>query len=231
MNTRTAAVVGLIPAAGVLTDVPLATLAAVLVFIASRIFHWGKLRSVLRFDRVEFGLAVVTLLTVAFVGVQQGIALAVVLAIVDRTRRSARPEAYVLGRIPGTTSWAPLGHSEHPVAVPGVLVFLFVAPLYYANAGHFRIQVHRALAEASSPPKLFVLDADAMSDFDYTGSQTLGALVDEFDRSHVTVAVARAVGDVPRNLARSDLIDRIGRDHVFHTVDEAVKALAPETSH
>jgi SulP family sulfate permease len=222
-----AAVVLLVPAAGVLTDVPLATLGAVLLFVATRIFHLDQLRSVLRFDRFEFALAIVTLLTVAFVGVQQGIGLAVALAILDRTRRSARPQAFVLGRIPGTTSWAPLGHSEHPQTVAGVVVFLFVAPLYYANADDFRAEVHRALADASPPPTLFVLDADAMSDIDYTGIKMLRTVLDELDASHITFALARAVGEVPRNLARSALIGRIGRDHVFHTVDEAVRTLAP----
>jgi len=185
---------------------------------------------VLRFDPVEFALAVVTLLTVAFVGVQQGIGLAVALAIVDRTRRTARPDTFVLGRVPDTTSWVAMEHSARPAAVPGVVVVLFVAPLYYANAQHFRIQAHRALAEASPPPKLFVLDADAMSDIDYTGTKVLAAFLDELDRARITFAIARAIGDVPHNLARSGLIDRIGPDHVFHTVDDAVKTLAPDTS-
>jgi MFS superfamily sulfate permease-like transporter len=222
-----AGVVALVPAAGVLTDVPLATLAAVLVYIATRIFHYDQLVSVLRFDKVEFGLAVVTLLTVAFVGVEQGIGVAVGLAILDRTRRSARPQSFVLGRIPGTTSWAPLGHHEHPETVPGVVVVLFVAPIYYANADDFRTQVHGALAEASTPTRLLVFDADAVGDIDYTGTRVLHALLDELERSHIDFAIARAIGDVPDALERVGLIDRIGRDHVFYSVDEAVTTLAP----
>ena len=221
------AVVVLVPAAGLLTDVPLATLAAVLLFIATRIFHLDQLLSVLRFDAVEFGLAVVTLLTVAFVGVEQGIGVAVGLAILDRTRRSARPELFVLGRVPGTTSWAPLGHHEHPEAVPGVVVVQFVAPLYYANADHFRAQVHAAMRQESSALSLLVLDADAMGDIDYTGARVLNSLLDELERSHVDFAVARALSDVPHALELAGIVDRIGRDHVFHTVDEAVTALSP----
>jgi MFS superfamily sulfate permease-like transporter len=70
-----------------------------------------------------------------------------------------------------------------------------------------------------------VLDADAVSDIDYTGTRTLRALLDELERAHITLAVARAVGGAPQNLARSGLSDRIGRDHVFATVDAAVTAL------
>src|ERR1019366_8058526 len=96
-----AALVLLVPAAGLLKDVPLATLAAVLIFVATRIFHVGDLRAIARFDRFELGLALITLLTVALVGVEQGIGVAVGLAILDRTRLSARPQLHVLGRIPG----------------------------------------------------------------------------------------------------------------------------------
>jgi MFS superfamily sulfate permease-like transporter len=225
-----AGVVLVIPAAGLLTDVPLATLAAILIFVATRLFHVGQLMSVFRFDKWEFGLAIVTLLTVAFVGVEQGIGVAVGLAILDRTRRSARPHSYVLGKIPGSTSWEPLSHHDRPVTVPGVVVVQWLAPVYYANAAVFQAEIHKALAEATTPPSVLVIDADAITDIDYTGTRTVRALVDELARSHVVVGLARAVGGAPQNLARSGLLDRIGRDRIFSTVDEAVTALRPGAS-
>ncbi len=222
-----AGVVLVIPAAGLLTDVPLATLAAILIFVATRLFHVGQLMSVFRFDKWEFGLAIVTLLTVAFVGVEQGIGVAVGLAILDRTRRSARPQSYLLGKIPGTTSWAPLGHPGHPVPVPGVVVVQWLAPVYYANAAVFRAEILKAVSGAPTKPTVLVIDADAITDIDYTGTRTVRALVDELQRAHIIVALARAVGGAPQNLARSGLANRIGRDHIFSTVDEAVTALRP----
>jgi sulfate permease, SulP family len=222
-----ACTVALVPAAGLLKDVPQATLAAILIYVATRIFHARTLLDILRFDLWEFALALITLATVALVGVEQGIAVAVALAIADRTRRSARPMAYVLGRIPGTTSWEPLGHPERPAPVAGVVVLFFGAPIFFANALYFRLQVHKAMAEASPAAHLLVLDAVAVGDIDFTGARVLGQLLDEFARSHVTVAVARAVAGAPQNLARSGLIERIGEDHVFGSVDEAVTALGP----
>jgi high affinity sulfate transporter 1 len=219
--------VALVPAAGLLTDVPQATLAAVLIYVATRIFHGRTLRDILRFDLWEFGLALVTLVTVALVGVEQGIAVAVGLAILDRTRLSARPVAHLMGRIPDTTSWEHLGHLDHPAPVPGVVVFYFGAPVFFANALYFRLQVHKALREASPPARLFVLDAAAVGDIDFTGTRVLGEILDEFDRSHVALAVARASSGVRRNLTRSGLMDRIGPDHLFPSVDEAVIALGP----
>ncbi len=220
-----AAVVLLVPAAGLLRDVPVATLAAVLLFVAARIFHVRQLSAIARFDLFEFGLAVVTLLTVAVVGVEQGIGVAVGLAILDRTRLSARPQLHVLGRIPGTTSWTPLSSTEHPAQVPGVLVVLFATPLWYANAAHFRAQLHTALTRAIGPPKVVVLDALGMSDIDYTGSRSIREVLDELDRSHVSFAMARTGEHVRKSLARSGLLQRIGEERLFASVNEAVTAM------
>jgi high affinity sulfate transporter 1 len=220
--------VALIPAAGLLTDVPLATLAAVLIFVATRIFRGRDLLHILHFSMWEFALALVTLAVVAVVGVEQGIAVAVGLAILDRTRRSARPATFVLGRIPNTTSWEDVGNPNNDAAVvPGVVVFFFGASLYFANAGYFRLQVHAAIAAASPPPHLLVLDAVAMGDIDFTGARALTQVLDELESTHVTVAVARAVASAPQNLSRSGILERIGRTHLFPSVDEAVLALGP----
>ena len=224
------AVVVLLPATGLLKDLPLATLAAVLVYIAGRIFHVRDLAAIARFDRFELALAVVTLLTVALIGVEQGIAVAVGLAILDRTRLSARPQLHVMGRIPGTTSWAPLGTPEHPVPLPGVLVVLFATPMWYANAEHFRVELERAIASSEPRPHVVVLDTQGMTDIDYTGSRTLSQVLDRLERDHVALALARSGEHVRSSLARSGLLGRIGAEHLFGSVDQAVTAFGPDAS-
>jgi high affinity sulfate transporter 1 len=221
-------VAALIPAAGLLKFVPLATLAAVLIFVATRIFHVKDLYSIARFDLFEFGLSVITMLTVALVGVEQGIGVAVGLAILDRTRLSARPQLHVLGRIPGTTSWAPLSSAEGSAQVPGVLAVLFATPLWYANATHFCSQLEVARRRAVGTPQAVVLDAIGMSDIDYTGSRALREALDSFDQEHATFAVARAGTHMRESLTRSGLLQRIGEAHFFDSVDEAVNAVLRE---
>jgi sulfate permease, SulP family len=223
-----AAIVLLVPAVGLLKDLPLAALAGVLLFIATRIFHGRELLAIARFDLFEFGLAVITLLTVAIVGVEQGIAVAVGLAILDRTRLSARPQLHVLGRIPATTSWAPVSSPEQPPQVPGVLVVLFATPLWYANAVNFRAQLDAALTRAIGPPRVVVLDAIGMSDLDYTGSRSLREVLDTLDRDHISFGLARAGEHVRNSLSRSGLLERIGEDRLFPSVDAAVTALCQE---
>ena len=223
-----AALALLVPFAGVLKDVPLATLAGVLVFIATRIFRVRDLFAVARFDLFEFGLATITLLTVALVGVEQGIAVAVGLAILDRTRLSARPQLHVLGRIPGTTSWVPLSSAEQAAQLPGVLVVLFATPLWYANAVNFREEIARALTRGAGPLRVVVLDAVGMTDVDFTGSRALREVLDDLDRRGIVFAVARAGAHMRESLARSGLLERIGPEHCYLSVGEAVAALGGE---
>jgi len=221
------ALVLLIPAVALLEDLPLATLAAILIFIATRILHIHDLVDIARYDRFEFGLALITLLTVALVGVEQGITVAVALAILDRTRLTARPHLHVLGRIPSTTSWAPLDGSEHAMKVPGVLVVLFATPLWYANASRFRSDLTGAVDRAGHSLRLVVLDAMGMTDLDYTGARALRQMLDQLDHSGVSFAMARTNKTVRAGLARSGLLARIGEDHLFASVGEAVNALHP----
>jgi SulP family sulfate permease len=220
-----AVVVAIVPAAGLLRDVPLATLAAVLIFVAIRLLPVRDLTAVFRFDVWEFGLAIVTALAVALIGVEQGIGVAVGLAILDRTRLSAHPHAHILGRIPGTTSWDLLESPQRPIEVPGVLVLLFAAPLYFANAGHFRNQVDSALNHLPDRPNVLVLDVVGMHDIDFTGARALKHVLDELDREHVVFALARAGSHMLENLAHSGLLARIGTDRLFPSVDQAVSAL------
>ena len=180
--------------------------------------------AICRFDLFEFGLAVVTLLAVVLIGVEQGIAVAVGLAILDRIRLSARPQLHVLGRIAGSTSWAPLANTAAS-QVPGVLVVLFATPLWYANAVHFREQVSAALADAPGHVRVLVLDTIGMSDLDFTGARALGRVLSSCERDHITFAMARAGEHLCQALRRSGLTSRIGEEHLYPSVDEAVVAL------
>jgi SulP family sulfate permease len=213
----------LVPAAALLKDVPLSTLAAVLIFVAIRIFHARDLAAVLRFDPWEFGLAVITLLTVALIGVEQGIGVAVGLAILDRTRLSARPHTHIMARVSGSTSWEPLKSDRRQSEVTGVCVVLYAAPLYFANAAHFRTEIDKALGHRPSRPNVLVLDVVGMHDIDFTGARALY-------RRHIAFALSRAGSHPRENLARSGLLERIGTDRLFRSVEDAVRALGPENS-
>jgi high affinity sulfate transporter 1 len=220
------AVIALVPAAGILKDVPLATLAAVLIFVATRVFKGKELVAIARFDRFEFGLSVITLLTVALVGVEQGIAVAVALAILDRTRISARPTLQKLGRVPMTTSWTLLTADPDATPVPSVLVLLFSTPLWYANSIHFQSEMRSAVANGGHPPRLVVLDTIGMNDLDFTGCRVLSEVISDLKDQGITFGIARAGTDLMTTMTRNGIVDAVGTDHFFDSANEAVVALS-----
>jgi MFS superfamily sulfate permease-like transporter len=215
----------LLVATAPLAKLPQAALGATLVFVATKLFRAGELRTVLRFDRLEFALAASTLVVVALVGIEQGVALAMVLSLADRTRRSARPRDTVLGREPGSDHWVPVDIGQATEQVPGVLVYLVYAPLWYGNADYFSSRVRQLVASAPSTVHAVVLDANGISDIDYTGLQALRDLVDELTRGGVALCIARSSHLVHHNLKHGALLQQLGSDHLFTSVEGAVAAL------
>jgi len=219
----------IVAAAGALADLPFATLGAVLVYVALRILRVGELRAIYRFDRVEFGLSLITLGTVVVLGVGPGVLLAVLFSILYRTWRSARPRDALLGRLPGTTVWWPVRERRDAETVPGVVAYRFDSPLYFANATRFQERVHELVDAARPAARLFVLDASGVDDVDYTGGRALLRLVDELKAGGTDVAIARATGEAPLDAARAGLRRHVPDDHLFVTVDDAVRALGPRS--
>lgn len=212
-------------ATGLLRDLPQATLGAILVFVATRLLRVGDLRAILRFDRVEFGLAVVTLVAVAFIGIEQGVAIAIVISLADRTRRAVRPRDVVLGRVPGTDHWVPSDIGRSTEQVPGVVVYLLYAPLWYGNADYVRLRIRDLVDSATDPVHGLVIDANGVSDIDFTGARALLEMLTEMERRNVIVAVARASHLVHRDLKHSGLLQVIGDGRVFTSVEDAIDAL------
>ncbi len=208
-----------------LANLPEATLAATLVFIATKLFRVDELRSIFRFDRLEFALASVTVLVVALVGIEQGVLLAMILSLADRTRRTLRPRDTVLGREPGTDHWIPRDIGRPTEQVAGVIVYLVYAPLWYGNSDYFRERLRELLHAAPDPVRTIILDANAMSDIDYTGLQALRGLVSELAETGVALGIARASRLVHRELKHGALLGQLGADHLFASVEDAVTAL------
>ena len=202
-----------------------AMIAATLVFVATKLFRVDELHTILHFDRLEFALAAVTILVVGLVGIEQGVLLAMILSLADRTRRTLRPRDTLLGRDPGTDHWIPRDIGRPTEEVPGVLVYLVYAPLWYGNADYFRSRIRQLLRAHAGRVRTVIIDADAMSDIDYTGLQALRGLATELGLSGVALGIARASHIVHHDLKHGSLIEQLGADHLFASVDDAVAGL------
>jgi sulfate permease, SulP family len=205
---------------GPLSHLPDAVLASVVFLIAVRLIDAYGIRDIWRRRRIEFWVAIVTAATVVLVGVQQGIGLAMALSVIVHLRHSYRPADLLLaadasGRL-----------RPHPVesgaqAAPGVVVYRFAANLYYANASHLSEQL-LALAESEPPPQRIVIEAGSIGDIDYSGSSELAEVRKQLQDRHVTLELCDLQDRVRAELRRDGLLDAIGSDHVFDTVDDAI---------
>jgi SulP family sulfate permease len=189
------------PFASIAHSIPLAALAGVLLFVAGRLIKISQLRAIWSISRVEFLLSILTTLGVLILGVEIGLALAVGLAILDQTWRSAHPQMIELGRHHGTTSWEMA--SDHDVErVDHILAVIFTADIYFANAGVFRRDLHDIMVKRPDTVHL-VIDAAAIANIDYTGLAMLKQVVTDLTKDSVSVSIARATADVRRQLKKS----------------------------
>jgi MFS superfamily sulfate permease-like transporter len=181
--------------------IPLAALAGVLLFVGGRLIKVAQFRKILAASRWEFALALISTLGVVFIGVEQGLGIAVGLAILDQTWRSARPRMVELGRRTGTTSWEP-EEEEGVERVDRILALLFGEELFFANAGIFRREMHDQLAKVPETQHVIV-DAVAIADIDYTGMIALSQVVADLDEDKITFSFSRANEKVKDRLEKS----------------------------
>ena len=222
------AVVALRP---VLEDFPSPALGAVVVYAAIRLIRLRDFRRLSQFRKSELVIALVTAAAVVAVGVLQAVLVAVALSILDLLRRVARPHDAVLGYVDGIAGMHDV--DDHPDArvVPGLVVYRYDSPLFFANAEDF---VARALAAAAgdaggAPVRWFVLNAEAISDVDGTAADALESLRRQLADRGVVLALARVEHAVRLLLDRAGLIERIGPSHVYPTLPTAVEAFRAAT--
>jgi MFS superfamily sulfate permease-like transporter len=208
-----------------LAYVPQAALAGVLLTVAIRIFRLREIVRILRQSRGEFALAVAAALLVVVLPIESGMLLAIVLSLSHSLYMVARPLCDELARAPGTTVWWPARAGEAGEHLPGVLVFAPAAPLNFTNA---RFICRRLAHSAAAKPglALVVIEASGVTDIDYTGAQLVIQTLANFRAAGVAVALARLSAERASDQAeRTGLLAEVGRDRVFLTVEDAVRAL------
>lgn len=169
-----AGVIAVLMVAGpVLGSFPTAALGAVIVYAATRLVDVGELRRIARFRKSELVLTLVTAVAVVWFGVLTGIGLAIVLSLLDLIRRIAHPHDGVLGYVPGLAGMHDVADYANARQVPGLLVYRYDSPLFFANSADFMTRALRAVDVASTPVEWFCLNAEANVEVDLTAVDTL----------------------------------------------------------
>ena len=210
------------------TTLPEAVLAALIIHAVWHIIASRKLQKLRLASPVEFWFGVLAMAGVLFIDVLQGMIIGVVASLVFVIYRSSRPHVSSLGRVPGVPgAYSDLGRHPENTPVPGVLIVRVDAQLYYANALTVRDRVKAMIAELASPPRAVILDSAAWDEIDVTSTDVLKGLVKELHGNGIDVYWAEVHAPVLEYGRQTGLLAAIGEDHVFPTVDAAVRAIEP----
>ncbi|QIP08187.1 SulP family inorganic anion transporter [Bradyrhizobium symbiodeficiens] len=209
---------------GLLQHVPDAALGGILLFVALRIIRFRQIVTIYRQSFSEFLLIVATAALIIVLPIQQGAFLGIVLSLLHGIWSTTRARLVEFERVPGTTIWWPAHPHITGERVQGVAVIGLQAPLSFLNAPGFRSDVTKVL---TTTPQLLVLEASGMVEIDFTAAQILLDVFKVCGEQGVTVALARLESVRAQDaFERFRLFDALPREHVFYSVEEAVRKLA-----
>ncbi len=212
----------LIYAPNLLQNLPSAALGAVVISAALSLIDVHNMARLYRLRRAEFVYSLACFLGVALIGVIQGIFIAIGLALLAFIWRAWRPYDAVLGRVAGLKGYHDI--TRHPDAkrVPGLVLFRWDAPLFFANADIFHEHVLQAVAAAPTPTKWVVVAAEPVTDVDITAADALSELDDELQAAGIELCFAEMKGPAKDRLKQYGLFTKLGDDLFFRTIGQAV---------
>lgn len=222
----------LIGAPGLLSDLPTATLAAVVIAAVWELIEVRDVAGLLRTRPTEFAFSIIATVGVITLGVLWGVGIAVAISLLALIQRAWRPYMTTLVRVEGVKGYHDVTRHPEGKQVPGLVLFRFDAPLFFANADLFRREVLAAVTASGSRTgrtRWVVVAAGSITDIDATADQMLAALDEELSDRGVELAFAELRGVVRDRLHRSGTVEVIGRRRFYPTVGRAVSAYVGET--
>jgi SulP family sulfate permease len=207
---------------GILHDVPTVALAAIVMYAASSLFEPRALSNLYRQNRAEFTVAIATFAGVVVLGMLVGILTAVFLSLALLIAQLARPRAVAIGALDGAAGFHELPGDDGVEAAPGVVVYRFDAPLFFANADYFVQRASQVFDQAT--PRRLVLDLEAVTFIDVTAARALKRLLAHVTSDDAELCLARARQPVLDQMRDAGLLDAIGEEQIYARVRGAVQS-------
>ena len=223
--TALASVLGvLLFARPVLASFPEAALGALVVYAALRLIDVQAFRRLAAFRRSEFALALATCAGVLAFDILYGVVAAVGLSVAELLWRVGRPHDAIQGLVPGLAGMHDVDDYPQAETVPGLVVYRYDAPLFFANAQDFRRRALAAAGQCAGPARWFVLNTEANVEVDFTALEAVDAVRAELAVRGTVFALARVKQDLLDDLAAFGLVEKIGAERIFPTLPTAVAA-------
>jgi high affinity sulfate transporter 1 len=220
----------IVVAPNLLKDMPSSALAAVVIAAALGLFEFSDLRRILRIQPWEFWLSIVCFVGVAVFGAIPGIGLAIVIAVIEFLWDGWRPHYAVLGRVDGIRGYHDIKRYPEARLVPGLVLFRWDAPLFFANAELFHQRVLEAIAQSPTPVQRVIVAADPVTGIDVTSADMLAELERSLRESGIELRFAEMKDPVKDKLKQFELFDQFGAESFHPTVGASVDAYLEDHS-
>jgi MFS superfamily sulfate permease-like transporter len=203
-------------------NLPTTALAAVVIAAAIGLFEFADLRRIYRIQQWEFWLSIACTVGVAVFGAIPGICLAIGLAVIEFLWDGWRPHSAVLGKSEGVRGYHDITRYPEARQVPGLVLFRWDAPLFFANAELFCDRIRDAIEASPTPVRRVVVTAEPVTSVDVTSSDTLAELVKKLNEHGIELCFAEMKDPVKDTLKRFGLFEQLGEENFFPTIEAAV---------
>jgi MFS superfamily sulfate permease-like transporter len=234
-KTQLAGVVGavavallLVFAPNLLKDLPSSALAAVVIAAAIGLFEFRDLGRIFRIQQWEFWLSIACFVGVALFGVIPGIGIAIVIAVIEFLWDGWRPHYAVLGRVDGIRGYHDVERYPEARRIPGLVLFRWDAPLFFANAELFHQRVLDAIVQSPTPVRRIIVTAKPVTSIDVTSADMLRELEQALTQAGIELRFAEMKDPVKDKLRRFELFERFGAANFYPTIGSAVDAYLDE---
>ncbi|MBW4565228.1 MAG: solute carrier family 26 protein [Mojavia pulchra JT2-VF2] len=214
-----------------LAQFPKAALGAIVIYAATKLIEIPEFLRLAQFRRSELFLALVTIFGVLLTDILVGVGIAVGLSVIDLFARVARPHDAVLGEVPGLPGLHDIEDWQGAKTIPGLVIYRYDAPLCFANVENFKRRALSAIEAEKTPVEWFVLNTEAIVEVDITAIDALAQLHSELAAQGITFALTRVKQDLYKQLKHSQLLDKIGSQHVYLTLHTALAAFQAREYH
>jgi len=214
----------LLVAPNLLKHLPAAALAAVVIASAMGLFEVADLARIFRIQRWEFWLSIVCFVGVAVLGAIPGIGLAIAIAVIEFLWDGWRPHSAVLGRAEGVKGYHDITRYPDARQIPGLVLFRWDAPLFFANAELFKERVLDAAAKSAAPVHWLVVAAEPVTSVDVTAADTVAELDKALHDAGIELSFAELKDPAKDKLKRFGLFTQIGEKSFFPTIGAAVSS-------
>ena len=216
-------------APSLLARIPTAALGGIVIFAAVQLIDVPAFRRLLAFRRTELGIAVAACVGVLAFDILYGVLVAIALSVADLLVRVARPHDAIQGIVPGLAGMHDVDDYPEAKTLPGLVVYRYDAPLFFANAEDFRRRALAAADGATGSLHWFVLNVEANVEVDFTALEALDAVREEIVSRGAAFALARVKQDLLTRLEAFGLAGKIGPELLFPTLPTAVQAYKDRT--